>query len=314
MVPRSINRHWGVICCAAALHLGCGAEPGSTNSGGQPTLIPEEAVGEVQERLTMIESTGAVGHTMQLRPCAPEGSPCVLGTQKLAAFGVSGNLAYKVLTTNPMCTRASFDGANPAPGQARACYYAPYAPLIFNGNPVLENQTGRAIGTVAYGANGSFNFVTFTSATTFTCNNATFAKPDMPDPAFGVHKACYVLADYDFTTIQGANISTFFTPVAYGANGHFFYQVLSGTVRCDDSTFGNPISGVPKFCYLFPFPLIAFEGGSFSFGGRTGTVAFGSGTNGVWLTTGTQGGPCTVPFFANDPDPRVTKACYGQAP
>lgn len=40
--------------------------------------------------------------------------------------------------------------------------------------------------------------------------------------------------------------------VRYGANGQYFYQYFTGptTVNCNNATFGDPIVGVHKSCYL----------------------------------------------------------------
>lgn len=42
--------------------------------------------------------------------------------------------------------------------------------------------------------------------------------------------------------------------VAYGANGQFNYQynVTGGSIACDNATFGDPINGVVKACYVQP--------------------------------------------------------------
>src|SRR5580700_2170774 len=78
--------------------------------------------------------------------------------------------------------------------------------------------------------------------------------------------------------------------VAFGANGSFYYKIgLSGHVTCDDATFGDPLSGVPKACYvtgdqhqaLSPQPLAdgynfcSDEGKTCAFAGMR-NVAFGA--------------------------------------
>ncbi|HHH49532.1 MAG TPA: hypothetical protein ENK52_00985, partial [Saprospiraceae bacterium] len=44
-------------------------------------------------------------------------------------------------------------------------------------------------------------------------------------------------------TISGSDL------VRFGANGLYFYRMLSGTVDCSNSTFGDPIPGVTKKCW-----------------------------------------------------------------
>ena len=107
--------------------------------------------------------------------------------------------------------------------------------------------------TVRYGANGSF--VTKTMSGTFSCSSSTFGR----DPAPGVRKACYKVADTTTPTTStnekcanegGSCTVPTGTTVRYGANGSFVTKTMSGTFSCKNTTFGrDPAPGVRKACY-----------------------------------------------------------------
>jgi alpha-L-rhamnosidase len=102
--------------------------------------------------------------------------------------------------------------------------------------------------------------------------------------------------------------------VAYGANGTFTYQTLTGGTACDNAVFGDPGYGLTKSCYTGPVTagpsgsaFCAPENGVCSFTG-TQTVAYGAGSS---FTTKTlsAGTACDNAVFG-DPDYGVVKACF----
>jgi alpha-L-rhamnosidase len=102
--------------------------------------------------------------------------------------------------------------------------------------------------------------------------------------------------------------------VAYGANGIFTYQTLTGTAACDNAVFGDPDFGVTKSCYAGPVmagpsgsAFCAPENGVCAFTG-TVTVAYGAGTSFTEKSL-TAGTPCDNAVFG-DPDYGVVKACF----
>jgi len=102
--------------------------------------------------------------------------------------------------------------------------------------------------------------------------------------------------------------------VAFGADGIFTYQTLTGGTACDDAVFGDPDYGIVKSCYAGPVTTgpsgaayCAPENGLCSFTG-TETVAFGAGSSFTEKTL-TGGTPCTDTVFG-DPDYGVVKACF----
>jgi hypothetical protein len=107
-----------------------------------------------------------------------------------------------------------------------------------------ENGTCSFSGmqSVAYGANGAFSYRMPTGS--IACNNATFG-----DPIYGVVKACY---RKPATHCANENWTCSFSgtqSVAYGANGSFSYRTATGSIACNNATFGDPIVGVVKACY-----------------------------------------------------------------
>jgi alpha-L-rhamnosidase len=102
--------------------------------------------------------------------------------------------------------------------------------------------------------------------------------------------------------------------VAFGTDGIYTYQTLTGGTACTDAVFGDSDYGFAKSCYIGAVAtgpsgstLCAPENDLCSFTG-TRTVAFGAGTTFTdkSLTSGT---PCDDAVFG-DPDYGVVKACF----
>lgn len=115
------------------------------------------------------------------------------------------------------------------------------------------------------------------------------------------------------------------TVVQYGAGTTFNSKTLSGTVKCTNATFGDPVFGKVKACYTqstapVPVPVtpppatdtkIAVEGASFAVAAGT-VVRYG--VDSRWITKTISGaGQCTNAFFGSDPAPFVVKACFAAA-
>lgn len=282
---------FGLPVMCASSSVGCGAS------------ATEEAVGETTSAVVI----GTTGHAFDYFTCAQEDGTCELGGPKYVAFGANGSFVYKATTGDVACTVASF-GADPAYGVPKTCYAANY------GFRLSEDSSGDRDNTqsreIAYGANGVFNFKTILPGTTYACNNATFG-----DPIPGVAKACYApLPGYFRYAGEGtpAGSSYAVVPIAYGANGRFFYRIARAPTACDNATWGDPAPGFVKSCYtLTTSGFLADEGSSFTVGG-TPSVQYGSGTNGNFLRTNTGSAPCSNTTFGGDPDFGVVKHCWNQ--
>ena len=87
-----------------------------------------------------------------------------------------------------MCDSGAF-GVDPLFGNPKACYQPTGVPPGFGTQCAAEGGTCAFSGkkTVAYGAQGSFLYKTFTGGT--PCTGAAFGGTD---PLYGVAKSCYV--------------------------------------------------------------------------------------------------------------------------
>lgn len=234
--------------------------------------------------------------------CANEWQACGFSGTRMVAYGAYDKFFYRRLTDGTACNNSVF--GDPLPGVGKACYV---------GNDVYDfctNEGGYCgfTGTrsVAYGANGKFNYGTITNGT--SCDNATFG-----DPIPGVWKACHVgPAAYTYCALEWQTCTMSGTSnVAYGADGRFTYRTLSGSFSCDNATFGDPAVGLGKACYVGPvnYTHCASEWLTCSFSG-TRMVAYGA--NGTFIHKSLSGPvACTNATFG-DPAPGVVKACYIQ--
>jgi spore coat protein U-like protein len=127
----------------------------------------------------------------------------------------------------------------------------------------------------------------------------------------------YCAAENEICVFSGAQ------DVAFGANGHFNYKKgVTETISYDDPTFGDPLVGVVKACFVTGdqhhaaqsqppqgYSFCANENQTCSFSG-TQSVAFGA--NGIFRSrNGVTGGiECGAETFGGDPIVGVVKACY----
>jgi|GEM_PF-1023565 len=121
---------------------------------------------------------------------------------------------------------------------------------------------------------------------------------------------------YRFCAEEGATCS-FTGPrdVAFGANGRFYHQNANGPVVCNSATFGEPIRGSVKRCYLalsagvapVNYASCADEGGQCRVAGLEQVAYGGGGKFHYRLTQDTI--DCNNAEFG-DPSPQVAKKCY----
>jgi hypothetical protein len=161
---------------------------------------------------------------------------------------------------------------------------------------------------LAYGANGSYLFAKSSTTGSTLCNPTTFGG----NPAPGVSKACY-LAFHSYRCAEGTSSCYvgMTRDVAYGANGVFNFARLGGLFACNNATFGDPVPGTVKDCYvaLDAYDLVVTEGGTLV-GLNNRAVAYGANGNFVFRI-GNGSMPCTdAAFGGGDPVPGVQKGCY----
>lgn len=112
---------------------------------------------------------------------------------------------------------------------------------------------------IAFGAKN--NWVYGLHINSVMCNSGSFGR----DPAYGIVKACYYEAetpdgprgsiDPNWQRCSGENGFCNFSGqrrVAFGARGKWSFRIATNGVQCNTATFGDPINGVVKGCYLDP--------------------------------------------------------------
>jgi len=182
------------------------------------------------------------------------------------------------------------------------------------------------VGTTAsvyYGAGTSYLVKTGLTGS-IGCNQTAFGG----DPAYGVVKACYVLANVlptaavlcaaapggTCTVPLGATATVF-----YGAGSSFnYFTGVTGSTACNAAAFGgNPDAGAAEVCYAVvnKLPL-----GTVQCSGELGTctlppnvsatVYYGAGSRYSYNQGVTGSLSCSPTSFGGDPNQGVVKACY----
>jgi hypothetical protein len=135
---------------------------------------------------------------------------------------------------------------------------------------------------VRYGAGTAWYYQVATGS--IACNNETFG-----DPIVGTFKACYYSPSGPTPTPAPATntptgawtfcanengICTFpgTMYVRYGAGTAWYYQVATGSIPCDNATFGDPLYGTVKACYYSPLTGCVWVTDSF-FGNNSLTIS-----------------------------------------
>lgn len=196
--------------------------------------------------------------------CSSENGTCPFsGTLKIV-YGAGGNFTSKALSNGTACNNTVF-GEDPAPGTVKACYIPTDPP----GYALCSNENGTCsfsgTATVAFGANGNFNFksIAANGNTGTACTSAVFG-----DPAPGTLKACYIPAgpagtsfcssEHGTCNVGGPNVAVGI--VYFGFDGAFLGKSFSpGSVTCESASFSgdqfpdltlDPVPGVTKACFV----------------------------------------------------------------
>jgi serine protease len=127
---------------------------------------------------------GPAGHWTS---CGADGATCTVNGTQTVAFGARGAFNYATVSGSFSCTVATF-GGDPIYGAGKACYTRSGPPVGFSTQCASEQSTCNFSGfrTVAYGADGSYRYKSFTGGT--PCTNAAFGT----DPIVSVVKSCYL--------------------------------------------------------------------------------------------------------------------------
>lgn len=293
---RDQNWVWGRVLAAASLALVGGGLMGcSADAGG------DESVGTTGEALT-------VGGPDWYK-CANEGGTCAPVGPKYMAYGNNGKFFFGPISRqypNALACNNSIFG-DPAPGANKACWFTN---LALNAN---EGGSANVNGEIAYGANGLFTYKKFNGF--YTCNTTTFGG----DPVPGVNKSCYLaLPGYARVAEEGGSftLSNGNQSVAYGAQGHYVFKVMTGVqLSCGVAFFGSdPAPGFLKSCYVKAHSFGPNEGQTFGppLPNNWWRFYYGSGLNGAFIERQFPGGgTCNNASFGADPHSGATKHCFG---
>jgi hypothetical protein len=165
---------------------------------------------------------------------------------------------------------------------------------------------------VRYGANGSYAYKTVTGS--IGCNNAVWG-----DPAPNVVKTCAydssgaASSSWVGCASEGGVCSVPGTVrVRYGANGTYAYKTVTGSIGCNNATWGDPAPNVVKACAYessgstTTWTRCANEGGSCAVP-DTRQVRYGA--NGSYYYKSVTGSIACANSTWGDPMPNVVKAC-----
>ena len=161
---------------------------------------------------------------------AGEGDPAVSGYSKYGSIG-----RYSIVLVAPHHV------ATPIPPAS----LVKWMPCASEGGTCVFSGTRL----VRYGSNGINK--TLTETATVGCNNMVFG-----DPTPGVLKTCSYADDGSVPAVTWTpcavegGICTFAgtKQVEYGAKGIIVSKTATGSIACNNATFGDPISGVVKAC------------------------------------------------------------------
>jgi len=224
------------------------------------------------ESATAYAEDGPAGYTY----CADEYGTCVLPGTAVVAYGAQGTYTYGTFTGSVFCDNSVF--GDPI-GWPKACYYqltsgSPGAAATPTFSPAGGTYSAAQTVTISSATAGAVIRYT-TDGSTPTSSSAVYSTPfsisstqtvkaiatksgyaDSP-----VASASYTItsgssggggpAGYTFCANEDQTCSFSGTrSVAYGANGNFAYQTLTGGTTCSNGVFGDPAPGTFKICYV----------------------------------------------------------------
>jgi alpha-L-rhamnosidase len=220
-------------------------------------------------------------------------APTPYGDIHVSYAGMSGAQQFSMSVTSPSGTT----------GTIAVPTYGATSPIVeVNGSIVWDDGTFTAASGIT-GASQDSNYVYLTGVPPGSYNVTS-----NPGPAGGPPGYTECAAENGTCSFSGTE------EVAYGGNGIYTYQTITGGTACDNSVFGDPDYGVVKGCYTGAVvtgpsgsTYCSPEHGICSFTG-TQEVAFGAGSSFTEQTL-TAGTPCDDAVFG-DPDYGVVKACF----
>jgi alpha-L-rhamnosidase len=220
------------------------------NGTEEGDFITFDNVGSGSHTFQRAATPGPAGYAY----CANENGTYTLPGTCDVAFGANGSYSYLYGKTGSITfNTTTFGGVDPDPGVVKAGYFK-LSGITGYTQCASENGTYALPGTcdVAFGANGSYNFL-YGKTGSITFNNTTFGG----DPAPGVAKLGYYRISgptgYTWCAAENGTFALSGTcDVAFGANGSFnTLSSKTGSITFNNTTFGgDPAPGVVKagFC------------------------------------------------------------------
>lgn len=297
-------------------------------------------------------------------PCAREGQTCFVPGLAQVRFGSSGQFVVKNVDGRIECDVSVF--GDPVRRLPKGCEYRLGWDRSLPRPDREERERGwedcaqegevcrfRGPRVVRFGADGAYNFRREVGQ--IDCSVEEFG-----DPVYGVRKKCQVRGEADrpghgprddrnpgvaaphgqdrrdanrwaYCADEGSSCTPSMpTLIRYGVPGNYHYRHVTGTIRCDARSFGDPIQGVKKTCEINTIPVdrtvarqpdadeipplddrywvdCARETQFCRFRGE-GHVRFGA--NGLYRVMSARDGvPCDAPSFGGDPTPKIRKGC-----
>ncbi len=164
-------------------------------------------------RTSTLTSTGTGGITWT--QCASENGTCTVPSTMVVRYGANTSWFYRVVTGSIACNNSTW--GDPISGMAKACYYSPDGPTPTGGTGATNTRTPTRTRT-------STRTTTGTGGITWT----------------------------QCASENGTCTFTGTMTVRYGAGSSWYYRVATGSIACNNATFGDPIQGTAKACYYSP--------------------------------------------------------------
>jgi hypothetical protein len=160
--------------------------------------------------------------------CATEGSNCIPPVPALVRYGANGIYVFQQTSGTIRCNISSF--GNPATYASRHCDYQLSSTADFDGDGVVDILD------------------TFPSNAAESTDSDNDGLGDNNDP-FPQDATNRATSNWVRCANQWANcIPPVPALVRYGTNGVYAFQQANGTIRCSNSTFGNPATYTFKYC------------------------------------------------------------------
>jgi hypothetical protein len=195
----------------------------------------EDTEAEDEDTEAEDDETVTSGPSADYTYCSDEGETCTYTGTVDIAYGADGeyNYLYNQSSGSIGCDNSTF--GDPISGVVKACYVKP---AVEDGDAEAEDEDTEA-----------------EDEDTETQTVETETVDDETDTEDDDTVTSGLSADYTHCSDEGETCTyTGTVDIAYGADGeyNYLYNQSSGSIGCDNSTFGDPIYGVVKACYVKP--------------------------------------------------------------